>query len=80
MTSKISGLDDEEFDILEEDEENRERLCDGCQNYELCYNDNELPNYINCFLNEDEDEFFESDDEKKTYIWKEMSYNKYTEH
>lgn len=78
--AKINGLEDEEMEELDAIEESRGSLCSRCQHYDMCYTDGgELPNYIRCFLDEDEDEFFESDDTKETHVWKEMSYNKYTE-
>jgi len=80
--AKINGLDENEVEELETLEgEEKEGICDKCVNYEVCYSDGgELPNYINCFLDEDEDIFFESDDTKDVHVWKEMSYNKYNEH
>jgi len=81
--AKISGLNDKEMDELDaiEDPNKRENLCEGCQHYDVCYSDGgELPNYINCFLDEDDDIFFNSNDEREAHVWKEMSYNKYKEH
>lgn len=81
--AKINGLDNEqmeELESLDEDRNDLENTCDRCSHYEKCYsNGGEVPNHINCFLDDDEDIFFESDETKKEYTWKEMSYNKYKE-
>jgi len=80
MTKKSSFNDTELEDAGEGDFSEQQSCCEGCALYETCYSDGgEVPNYVKCFLVEDDDAFFESEDGKKEYHWKEMSYNKYTE-
>jgi len=65
---------------LDELDEDMETPCDTCHMHELCFSDiGDIPNYLNCFLDIDDDKFYESDAGDEEYVWKEMSYNKYKE-
>jgi hypothetical protein len=65
------------LDDLDEEVENH---CDMCHIYDLCFDSiGDIPNYLNCFLEKDDDKFYESDEDDEEYVWKEMSYNKYKE-
>ena len=78
---KVSSFNDKILDDAGEgDFSDQKEGCEACSLYDVCYSDGgEVPNYVNCFLVEDDDTFYKSDEDKKEHLWKEMSYNKYTE-